>query len=299
VLSEIRDDVAILTIDQPGRGVNTLSGALLRELGSQLDDIEQTAGIRGMVIRSGKPGQFVAGADLREIADLIAGPSEALAALFQLGHQIFGRIAGARFPSAAVIDGPCLGGGLELALACDARIASDSVATVLGFPEVTLGLIPAWGGTQRLPRLVGIAHALELIAGGESLATERAKEIGLVDRIVAPGDLVDAALALLDGLRKEGDGARTRARREAPCGAEMGSNPKPGNRPDEESMEDRATLLARSAARDAIVKGCRVNLAEGLRIESSKAIGVFRTEQARVLVASFFERRKRPRDARS
>src|SRR5205085_2998416 len=121
--------------------------AVLGELNQALDRVEQDQGLRLLLIRSGKKGNFLAGADVREFAD-IRTPEQA-AALSELGQRIFDKLAGLRVPSVAIIAGACLGGGLELALACDYRVVVDDPKTQLGFPEIELGLLPAWGGTQR------------------------------------------------------------------------------------------------------------------------------------------------------
>lgn len=150
--------------DQPGSRVNTFSTPVFDELERLLDDIEADLAIRTVVFRSAKPGCFIAGADINELRTLVR--PEAADAFIARGQRLFSRLEALRAPTVSVIDGACLGGGLEFALATTYRLVSDDRRCALGLPEVTLGLIPGWGGTQRLPRLIGVAPALEMICGG-------------------------------------------------------------------------------------------------------------------------------------
>ncbi|MDH4181851.1 MAG: enoyl-CoA hydratase-related protein, partial [Betaproteobacteria bacterium] len=146
------DGLATLTLDRADAGTNTLSAEVLRELGEALDLLERDPP-RGLIVRSGKANGFVAGADIDEFGRL---DSEADAiALVKRGWDAFERLAAVRYPTLALIRGFCLGGGLELALACRYRVAVDEPGTRLGLPEVMLGIVPGWGGIKRLPRLAG------------------------------------------------------------------------------------------------------------------------------------------------
>lgn len=193
------DGVAVVTLDCPGKAVNTLSPALLEEFerhaASLLEDVE----VKAIVVASGKPDTFIAGADL----DLVVGMSGAEAeALSRSGNALLQRVATARKPVVAAVHGAALGGGLEVALACQVIVASDDPATVLALPEVMLGLLPAAGGTQRLPRRVGLAAALPLLLTGKRLRARQAYRMGLVDILTTPGGIADtaarAALALAE-----------------------------------------------------------------------------------------------------
>jgi 3-hydroxyacyl-CoA dehydrogenase / enoyl-CoA hydratase / 3-hydroxybutyryl-CoA epimerase len=177
-----RDGSAFLKIDAPGQTHNMLSRRLLTDLDAALDAVAAEARLPLLVIRSGKPSGFLAGADLHgflEIAD--AAEAEALSAQ---GQRLFDKLAALPMPTLAGVHGPCLGGGLELALACDYRLVLDNPKTQLGLPEVSLGLLPGWGGTQRLPRVVGLRRALEMILEGKRLGAREALRWGLAD--VAP-----------------------------------------------------------------------------------------------------------------
>jgi 3-hydroxyacyl-CoA dehydrogenase/enoyl-CoA hydratase/3-hydroxybutyryl-CoA epimerase len=170
-----------LSIDIPGRSVNVLTQHVLADLDAALDAMREAARTPVIVIRSGKKSGFLAGADINEfqaIAD--AAAAEALSAL---GQKVFGKLADLPAPTIAAISGPCLGGGLELALACDYRLVFDRPDTQLGLPEVELGLLPGWGGTQRLPRVVGLERALTMILTGKRLGAREALAWGLADAL--------------------------------------------------------------------------------------------------------------------
>ncbi|MFZ0712056.1 MAG: enoyl-CoA hydratase-related protein, partial [Terrimicrobiaceae bacterium] len=147
------DGIAVVRFDRPGSSVNVLDSKTLRTLGEILGALERQV-LRGVIFESTKPSVFIAGADLRELAG-----TKSRAELVDLGQQTFARIAALKCVTVAAIHGACAGGGLELSLACDYRIASPDRATRIGLPEVNLGLIPAWGGSTRLPRLVGLPRA--------------------------------------------------------------------------------------------------------------------------------------------
>lgn len=192
--------VAIVTIDQPDATQNTLRAESTAEFHALLDAIEADPAIRAVVVTSAKPDSFIAGADVDMIR---AAKTKAEATqLSRDGQAAFARLEALRVPVVAAIHGACLGGGLELALACTARIASEDKVTKLGLPEVMLGLVPGAGGTQRLPRLIGIAAALDLVLTGKQLSARRAKKAGLVDDVVARAILepvaIQKALALAD-----------------------------------------------------------------------------------------------------
>lgn len=187
----IDDDIATLVMDVPGEAMNTLRAEFADELDGVLDRIEGNRKIKALLICSGKPDSFVAGADISMI-DTCETRAQG-ESLSRRGHQVFERLAKLPMPVVAVIHGPCLGGGLELALACDYRICSDSSKTRLGLPEVQLGLLPGGGGTQRLPKLIGLQSALELMLTGKQLRPAQAKRKRLVDEVVPQCVLLDVA----------------------------------------------------------------------------------------------------------
>ena len=189
------DGVVLLTIDQPGAKVNVLTEQLWTDLETAIDSLMPRKEMKGLVIASGKPGVFIAGADLKLLANAPAPNDPAVRAFIELGLRVLEKLEALPFPTCAAIDGAALGGGLELALACDIRIASDNPKVQLGLPEVKLGLIPGWGGTQRLPRIVGLECASRMLSTGEPLFGAEAVQCGLVE--LAPDRLLPAAVELL------------------------------------------------------------------------------------------------------
>ncbi|QDV72204.1 3-hydroxyacyl-CoA dehydrogenase NAD-binding domain-containing protein [Botrimarina mediterranea] len=185
--------VAVVTLDLPGKSANLLSSAMLDEIAQRLDEVDAADNVAGLVITSAKPGVFIAGADLTEFAAGLDRPAEDILATCERGQTLLGRLASCNYVTVAAIDGVCVGGGLELAVWCDRRVVTDSPKTQLGFPEVKLGLMPGWGGTARTPRMIGLANAVELVTGGESVGGRDAFRLGLAD------DVVDAKLDVGSG----------------------------------------------------------------------------------------------------
>jgi len=203
--------IAHLVMDDPERKLNVLHEGAIADLEVALGELEQASELRGVVLRSGKPGSFVAGADVNVIAG-ITDPAQVVS-IVRRAHAAFQRIAALRAPTLAAIDGVCLGGGTELALACDSRIASEEPHTQIGLPEVMLGIFPAFGGVTRLPRLVGVSAALDLVLTGRSLDARRAERIGLIARAVPAAWLIEAAHRRLTELGRLPAGRRRDAYR--------------------------------------------------------------------------------------
>jgi 3-hydroxyacyl-CoA dehydrogenase/enoyl-CoA hydratase/3-hydroxybutyryl-CoA epimerase len=180
VLQPDSDGIAVVRFDRSGSSVNVLDTATLRQLSAIVDELNRRS-LRGVIFVSSKPAVFVAGADLKELA-----ATEDRLGLVELGQQIFTKIEALRCVTVAAIHGACAGGGLEISLACDYRVASDAHVTKIGLPEVKLGLIPAWGGSTRLPRLIGLPRALKVILGGDLMPGSKALKLGLVDAIAPP-----------------------------------------------------------------------------------------------------------------
>jgi 3-hydroxyacyl-CoA dehydrogenase/enoyl-CoA hydratase/3-hydroxybutyryl-CoA epimerase len=180
-VNQLADGVAALVLDVADHRVNVFTREVLADLEAALDRVAAEPSFRLLLIRSGKDGTFLAGADLHEFASL-QGTGEAIA-LSERGQKLFDKLATLRLPTVAVISGACVGGGLEFALACDYRVVLDQPKTQLGLPEIELGLIPGWGGTQRLPRLVGLERALQIILGGRRLSAQESVDWGLADEL--------------------------------------------------------------------------------------------------------------------
>ena len=190
---EVADGVATLLLDVPGQGVNTLSAEVGDEFDRLLTRLEQDASVKAIVLASGKREGFVAGAKIEMIRGVAsAAEAEALSRRAQAG---FDRLERFHKPVVAAIHGACLGGGLEWAMACHYRVAAGDPKTTLGLPEVQLGLVPGAGGTQRLPRLIGIAAALDLMLAGKTVKARKALKLGLVDEAVPPPLLRQVAVA--------------------------------------------------------------------------------------------------------
>lgn len=176
------DGVAIVTIDVPNQALNTLSRVTVDQLDKVVGQIAERSDVKAVIFRSGKEGSFIAGADLREIGNVLRDESLAKA-LINHGHEVFNRLAALPMPTIALVNGICVGGGLEFALACSHRVATDHPKTALGLPETTLGIIPGWGGTQRAPRLIGLENGLSMILTGKRYRPKDALKMHLVDRV--------------------------------------------------------------------------------------------------------------------
>lgn len=210
------DGVAWLVFDRPGARVNLLSRDVLARLDVFLGELEALAAngsVRALVVRSGKPGTFIAGADVAEIRR-VRSVEEGVAASRD-GQRIFRRLELLPIPSVAAVDGVCLGGGTELILACGHRIASDRPETRIGLPEIRLGILPGFGGTTRLPRLIGLKEALPLILTGSPVTARKAQRIGLVDEAVPAPVLYERAESI--AREAAASGTRPNRRRSLPA----------------------------------------------------------------------------------
>ncbi len=187
ILVESRDSVAVVTLNRP-KVLNALNQALLAELDAAVDDIAADTSIRAVILTGAGEKAFAAGADIQELAQLSAVDGQQLALR---GQRLFSKIEALRVPVIAAINGFALGGGCELTLACTLRIASETAK--LGQPEVKLGIIPGYGGSQRLPRLVGKGAALKMILTGEMITAAEALRIGLVQEVVPTDQLMARA----------------------------------------------------------------------------------------------------------
>ncbi|MFK7850532.1 MAG: enoyl-CoA hydratase-related protein [Akkermansiaceae bacterium] len=183
---EFSDRIAVLIFDRKGASANALDVAVLEEISECLDELSERSDVAGLLIRSTKANFMAAGSELKEFAE---AKGEDLEKLVSLGQVVFNRIADLVFPTVAILDGACVGGGFELALACDWRIASDQRQTEIGLPATRYGLLPAWGGASRLPDLLGLQEALPVLLFGETYDVSEAKRMGLVDETVFPEHL--------------------------------------------------------------------------------------------------------------
>jgi 3-hydroxyacyl-CoA dehydrogenase/enoyl-CoA hydratase/3-hydroxybutyryl-CoA epimerase/enoyl-CoA isomerase len=294
---ELDGKVGLLTLDLPGKKVNTLGQAVLAELAGMVGTLAKRTDLTGLLFRSGKPGQFIAGADLNELGALAFVPKEQVSKGINFGHMLFNSVSRLPFPTVALIDGNCMGGGTELVLSMDERIVSKSPQTKIALPETKIGLLPAWGGTQRLPRLVGVNAAVEMICSGEPVDASKAVAIGLAFDAVPAEQLVAEGLRLLNHLRESGAWVEGRKRREQPVGL---------------SGDQAAFLFATAeafvkqktkgqypaplAALKAIREGSNKPLDEGLKAEHGAALEVVGSTISANLIGVFFMNNRLARD---
>lgn len=205
-----------LILDMPEKSANVLSEGFLVELSAAIDRLEDSTSLAGVVIASAKLGSFVAGADIVAISQTSHWSHEQKVEFCRRGQQLLDRFSRLKCPVIAAIHGVCVGGGLELALACDARIASIDPKTLLGLPEVKLGLIPGWAGTVRLPRLIGLRSALELVTSGRLISATTACDLGMVDALADTDSLLVAATDLAREFSGNYHEKRERTRRAIP-----------------------------------------------------------------------------------
>lgn len=260
------DGVCLLTFDRPDSGANIFDVATIAELSDHLDAIERDDSLRGLIITSAKKSIFIAGADLNTL--LKQAQTGELRAFIAEGQAVFNRIAALKIPTVAAIHGACAGGGYEITLTCDWRVASDDPATRIGLPETTLGLVPAWGGCTRLPRLIGPEQAAEVILKGKLYSAQEALDLGLVDEIATREQLLDLARKkLAEGKRKIA--AQDKLDKQLPSPRD-GGNPAPA----------RALGLVTTGSTNAID--------ESLRLELDAIVDLGKTESTQNLIRNFF-----------
>src|SRR5213595_63134 len=263
---EIGDDrVCLLTFDRPESGANIFDAATMSELSEHVDAIERDNSVRGLIITSAKRSIFIAGADLKIL--LHQAQTGEMGGFIAEGQRIFNRLVALKIPTCAAIHGACAGGGYEIALACDWRVASDDPATRIGLPETTLGLIPAWGGSTRLPRLIGEDNAAEVILKGKLYSASEALKTGLVDEVASREQLLDAAQRLI------GKGKRPTAKVPPP----KGNTPVPSD-----------PKSARARALGIITTGTANPVDESLKLELDAIVDLGQTESTQNLIRNFF-----------
>ena len=263
------DHICVLTFDRPDSGANIFDAATLDDLNEHLDAVDKDASLRGLIIASAKKSIFVAGADLKTLLE--AAKTGEMREFIEPGQQVFNRLADLKIPTVAAIHGASAGGGYEVALACDYRVASDAPATRIGLPETSLGLLPAWGGCTRLPRLIGAEKAAEVILKGKLYSAQEALKIGLVDEI-APGD------QLLNRAREKLRAGKRKMEGRAPStpGSQEVAPPKQSGNP------------ALERAYEIISKTLSISPDESLRLELAGIVELGKTESTQNLIRNFF-----------
>src|SRR5262245_23823537 len=267
---EVGDDrVCLLAFDRPESGANIFDAATLDELNEHLDFIENDASLCGLIITSAKKSIFVAGADLKTL--LRQAQTGDMRAFIAHGQRVLNRLAALKIPTVSAIHGASAGGGYEVALSCDYRVASDDPATRIGLPETSLGLIPAWGGCTRLPRLIGTEKAAEVITKGKLYSAQEALKLGLVDGVVSRDHLLDRARKKLgDGKRKLEGGAPA-----TPGSRELARTKQHGNAAPERALE-------------IINKTLAISPDESSRMELDAIVDLGRSESTQNLIRNFF-----------
>jgi 3-hydroxyacyl-CoA dehydrogenase / enoyl-CoA hydratase / 3-hydroxybutyryl-CoA epimerase len=269
------DHICVLTFDRPDSGANIFDDATLDGLNEHLDAVEKDASVRGLIIASAKKSIFVAGADLKTL--LQAAKTGEMRGFIERGQQVFNRLADLGIPTVAAIHGASAGGGYEVALACDYRVASDDPATRIGLPETTLGLLPAWGGCTRLPRLISTEKATEVILKGKLYSAQEALKIGLVDEVASRDQLVDRARKRL------GEGKRPSS------GASRPPLPDQGEARGVAGGEGKMTGNAAPArALEIIKKSLTTPIDESLRMELDAIVDLGKSEATQNLIRNFF-----------
>ncbi len=249
ILIEIKEHVGWLTINRP-ESLNVLNSEIIESLEYSLNNLEQDATVKVVVITGAGNKAFVAGGDIKEMADMTPMAGREFA---RKGQRMIEFIEKMRKPVIAAVNGYALGGGLELALACDFIYASENAK--LGLPEVTLGVIPGFGGTQNLPRLIGPNRAREMIFSGKILSAQQAKEWGIVNEVFAAEELSSKVMEIAGLIARNG-------------------------------------MIAVASAKDSIVNGLNMSKEDGLRYESSLFATLFATEDQREGMQAFIAKRK-------
>ena len=269
------DHICVLTFDRPDSGANIFDAATLEALNEQLDAVEKDASLRGLIIVSAKKSIFVAGADLKTL--LQAAKTGEMRGFIEPGQQVFNRLADLKIPTVAAIHGASAGGGYEVALACDYRVASDAPPTRIGLPETSLGLLPAWGGCTRLPRLIGAEKAAEVILKGKLYSAQEALKIGLVDEIAPPDQLLGRAREKLRA------GKRKMEERSM-----VGSSRRDDRTPQRGVPTTTTGNPAPERAYEIINKTLSISPDESLRLELDGIVALGKTESTQNLIRNFF-----------
>jgi len=296
-LSFPEPDVALITFDLPGKGANILSASVLQELAALLDQLHSRKGLAGLVIKSGKPGTFIAGADIREFLASLGAPKSEVVAMCRRGHTLFGRLSIVPFVTVAAIDGICVGGGAELAIWCDRRVMADGPKTEYGFPEVKLGLYPGWGGTVRAPRIVGLANALEMITTGENVDPRTAFALGLATDVVPADKLLDAAIGVIRAEQRSGQYLRDRELLGQPISIEptelgfLGATASAMIQ-----QETKGNYPAPAAALELMLETCQLPAEEALQREAEGMADLFGSPVNSALINVFFLADRNKRD---
>ena len=291
-LEKIDDKISILYFDLPDEKVNKFSTMVMQEFQKQIDELQQRRDISCLLMMSKKPGIFIAGADVKEIQQIET--EQQGYEVGRAGQNTFTAFENLPFQKVAVIDGACMGGGTELSLCCDYRLATDSPKTKIALPEVNLGILPGWGGTQRLPRLIGLQRSLDIILTGRSLDSKRAWKSGLVDKIIPKEWVQEKAIEFAEEVNA--GKAKKYTERRKPKGAPSAVLEKTPFGRNIVFSQAKKMLLKKThghypaplLALETIQKTIGLPLNEGLEIEARALGSLMHTEISKNLVQLFF-----------
>lgn len=281
---DTEEPICVLTFDRPDSSANVFDKATLLELDEHLNAVAADSRLKGLVLTSAKKSIFIAGADLHSFSR--AKTPADIREMIELGQSVFRRIAELPIPTVAAIHGACLGGGYEISLACDYRIASPDRVTKIGLPETQLGILPAWGGSTRLPRLIGLPKALDVILGGKTLAAKQALKCGMVD------DLAPREYLLNVAFKKIAASGKTLRRRRSTAIALMNTALAAkliAKRVQAEVLKrTRGHYPAISKALEVVTQGISKSVQESLALERDAVVELAQTETCKNLMRVFF-----------
>ena len=281
--SVTEDHVCILTFDRPDSAANVFDKATLVELNEHLDFVASNPQFKGLVIASAKKHIFIAGADLHGLS---TASETGLREMMELGQVTFNRIADMKIPTVAAIHGAALGGGYEICLACDYRIASSDKSTKIGLPETQLGILPAWGGATRLPRLIGLPKALDIILAGKTVAPRLALKLGMVDEVVPREYVLTEALKRIGrgrALKKRRVSAMVRVANTGLAATLIRKRVGPALQ-----KKTRGNYPAIPRALEVVTEGIRTNMMESMLLERAAILDLTKTETCKNLIRVFF-----------
>jgi enoyl-CoA hydratase len=283
-VTERPDGVAVLTFDQPGSKANVLTRELWTEFGDTL--VALRSDLKGLVLASAKPGIFIAGADLKLLANA-PGPNDPdVRAFIEQGLRVLEQLEAVPFPTCAAIDGAALGGGLEVALACDTRCTGVDPKLKLGLPEVKLGLVPGWGGTQRLPRIIGLQGAAEIVTTGQALDVREAAAHQLMDSAIGSQTMAALVEDSARAIAKPGIAAICLKRRE------QKTQPIPEEQRTSFTPPTGLTGAAAETVR-VMVEGAALPLYDAIKLETEAFMRLAGSDESKRLIAEFFASRKK------
>ncbi|HEY2784651.1 MAG TPA: enoyl-CoA hydratase-related protein [Fimbriiglobus sp.] len=281
------DSVAVLNFDQPGSKANVLTDQVWEDFENAVDILlANRTEVTGLVLASAKPGIFIAGADLKLLGNAPGPNDPAVRSFIDRGNRTLFKLEALPFPTCAAVDGAALGGGCEVALACDSRICGKNAK--FGLPEVSLGLIPGWGGTQRLPRFISTAMPIEtafsILSAGRTLTIQESAAAGFINAAVDSSTLVDVASQSVTDTRLKSLFESSRRRKREPIPRDQYANFHPSIADSSDAVRAVASVMTR---------GAQLPLREAIALETEAFMNLAGGEESKRLIAAFFAARKK------